>query len=135
MKLFLLLLVSLVVAASIIALPRQIFAADPATGGLVQCGRGDNPGASDECNFDQLVALIQRVITYIMVMSVPLASIVFAWAGFKYLTAAGNMSQIQEAHSIFRKVLFGFIIVLSAWLIVYGITSVLLRDSSYSLLK
>ena len=112
-----------------------VHAADPSSGGLVQCGRGDNPGASDECNFDQLLALIQRVMNYIIVMSVPIASIVFAWAGFKYLTAAGNMSQIETAHTMFRKVLVGFIMVLSAWLIVKGITSALLQDSSYSLLR
>jgi hypothetical protein len=57
------------------------------------------------------------------------AVISFSYAGFLYLTSQGNPGQISKAHGIFKTTAIGFLIVLSAWLIVYAITGSLLNPT------
>lgn len=105
---------------------------------LVPC-KGVNDEGDDDCDFNALMVLFNRIINFIFYVSIPLAAISFSYAGYLYLSAAGNTSQIEKAHKIFEKVLIGFIFILSAWLIVYTITSSLLssdfKDSESNLLK
>lgn len=51
----------------------------------------------------------------------PLAAISFAWAGWLYMSSAGNESNIKKAHEIFGNVVLGLCIALAAWLIVNAI--------------
>lgn len=90
---------------------------------LVPCDGVDVP-----CDFNALMTLFNRVINFIFYISIPLAAISFSWAGYLYLSAAGNTSQIEKAHGIFKTVLIGFIFIISAWLIVYTITHTLLSE-------
>jgi len=93
------------------------------------------PDCPDEgCGWPQLMELAQNIMTFLIAISIPLASIAFAWAGFLYITARGSQSAIDKAHSIFGKVAIGFIVVLTAWLIVWLITSSLLEED-YILLE
>lgn len=105
---------------------------------LVQCSQELDRRTGEfveECDFDELVALIRRVINYLIIIAVPVSAAVFAYAGIKYMTAAGDTGKMAEARRIFTKVILGFVVMLSAWLVVFAITSALLEDSSYSLLK
>lgn len=108
----------------------------------------DNPKDEDfqlvpckgaDCDFNALMTLVNRVISFILYVSIPLAAISFSYAGYLYLSAAGDTGKIESAHEIFKKVLIGFIFILSAWLIVYAITNSLLssdfKDSKANLLK
>src|SRR3989344_5117404 len=89
------------------------FAATPS--GLVVCGNGTN---ATECNFTDLVNQVQTVINFLIFrIASPLAAIMFAYAGFLYVTNGGNESQIKQAHDIFLNVLLGIVIVLAAWLV------------------
>ncbi len=99
----------------------------------------DNPKDKDfqlvpcngvNCDFNALMKLVNRVISFILYVSIPLAAISFSYAGYLYLSAAGDTGKIESAHEIFKKVLIGFIFILSAWLIVYAITNSLL-DSDF----
>lgn len=91
------------------------------------------------CDFNALMTLFNRFINFILYVSIPLAAISFSYAGYLYLSAAGNTGKIEEAHGIFIKVLWGFVFVLSAWLIVYTINKALLssdfKDSKSNLLR
>src|SRR3989344_5583140 len=87
--------------------------------GIVPC---DGP----DCDFPKLILLGQNIINYLILLSIPLAAVAFAYCGFLFLTAAGNESQIKKAKGIGWHVLWGFLAVLSAWLIVYFITQALL---------
>jgi hypothetical protein len=84
------------------------------------------PPCDTNCNFNDLVSLVQRIINWLIIIAVPIAAGLFAYAGFLYITSAGDEGKISKAHGIFRNVLIGFIIVLSAWLVVYTITTALL---------
>lgn len=97
------------------------------SGGIVPCNGPD-------CNFDSLLQLARNIIDFLIVVSIPLAVIAFIYAGFSYITAGGNEGKIKKAHDIFWKVLWGFVFVLSAWLIVQTILAALLKED-YSFLQ
>jgi len=93
---------------------------------------GDSPG--EQCGFNHLLGLTINIIRLLINLSLALATIAFVWAGFLLVTSGGNVSKKEEAKAIFAKVFTGFLIVLSAWLIVWTITNTLLK-SDYILLQ
>lgn len=95
--------------------------------GLVPCGGG---AGEPFCDFDFLIQLTQNVIDFlIVVIGIPLATILFAYAGWLYMSAGGDPGKIARGHQIFRNVLLGLVIALAAWLIVSTISSALLKES------
>lgn len=86
------------------------------------------------CDFAALIQLVKNLITALVYISTFLATGVFAYAGFLLLTSGGNESAKNQAKDIFLKVLKGYLWILAAWLIVYTITTVLLKEG-YTLLK
>jgi len=82
-------------------------------GKIVPCdGVGANP-----CNICHLGTLAQNILTVGIYVAVFLSAILFAYAGFLYLTNEALNKQ-QQAKDIFKNVVLGLIVVLSAWLIV-----------------
>ncbi len=111
---------------SAMLVPAFARADNDATGsGLVPC--------KDACTFNDAVTLVKNVINYIILTSAAVAAGLFAYAGFLYMTAGGESGKITKAHGIFTSAFWGFVIMLSAWLVVYTLTSALLKDG-YSLL-
>ena len=90
-------------------------------------------GVTEVCTFNHLIELTQNLITNLIIISTFLATAAFAYAGFLLLTSGGSESAKTRAKEVFRKVLIGYLWILGAWLLVYTITSVLLRPG-YSLL-
>ena len=86
-----------------------------------------------DCDFGDLVTLLQNLVTNLIVLSTFLATIAFAYAGIILLTSGGSESAKTKAKDVFLKVLIGYLWILGAWLLVYTITSVLLNPG-YSLL-
>ncbi len=82
------------------ALPKQIV---PCTGVACKCS--------------DLVQLAQNIINTSVFMFIFFAAIMFAYAGFMYLTNQAVGMQ-QKAKKIFGHVIGGLIILLSAWLVV-----------------
>lgn len=80
------------------------------------------------CTLSDLVGLVQTIINWIIMISAPVAMVMFAYAGILMVTAGGNEGQIKKAQGIFKNVAIGFAIILSAWLIVYTIISAFLGD-------
>lgn len=109
--------------------------------GIVPCGCNVDANGTvlDKCTFNDFLIGIKNLTNYLIVLAASLAALAFAWAGILYLTAGGNPSQIETAHTIFWKVFKGFIVMLAAWLIVYTITAALIpkekRDQGFTLLK
>ena len=63
-------------------------------------------------------------------LAAPISALMFAYAGFLYMTNNGNESQIKQAHDIFLYVFWGFVIALGAWLVVKVILGFLVGDAS-----
>jgi len=70
------------------------------------------------CGFCDITTLIQNIINFLIYLAVVVATLMFVYAGFKYLTAGGNPERLKSAHKIFWNVFFGLIFVLAAFLIV-----------------
>lgn len=96
---------------------------------LVQCD-----GVTSQCDVDAFVALLVRVMNYLLfAFALPVAAVLFAYAGFLYVTAQGNEGQVSSAHKIFANVLIGFTLALGAWLIVNALVGGLGVDAPFKL--
>ena len=84
------------------------------------------PCDGPNCNFNHLVNLVANIVDFITMISVFVATLLFGWAGWLYVTAGGKPDQIKKAHGIFTTVFWGFVIILTAWLIVNTITNAFL---------
>lgn len=106
-----------------------VFAEDS---GLIPCGNDVKNGkVTDPCGYDDLVTLAKNVIDFLIFkIAAPLGAVMFAYAGFLYLTNGGNESKIKEAHTIFLYVFWGLVVALAAWLIVNFVLTFFLGESS-----
>lgn len=95
----------------------------PASTRIVPC---DGP----DCDFNDLMQLLNNIIKYIILISAPIAACVIAYAGFIIMTS-GVSDKISQAKAMIQKVVIGFVFILGAWIIVNTILLALL-DSSFS---
>ena len=86
------------------------------------------PNCSPNCGYADLLVLVNNIIKWIIWISMPIAAGVFAWAGILYMTT-GVADKKSEAKEMLQKVFIGFVVILSAWIIVNTITNTLLDDS------
>jgi hypothetical protein len=91
---------------------------------LVQC---------DNCGFNDLMALINRVIKFILFdMVIPISAIMFAYAGFLLVFSGADSSGAKtKAKSIFTNTVLGLIIAMAAFLIIRTILSILGYEGSW----
>jgi hypothetical protein len=94
-----------------------------AAGGIVPCGL--NGDAAATCNICTFGSLIQNIINFAIGLSIPLAAVLFAYAGWLYFSNRENSSKIEQAHRIFTSVLIGFASAVAGWLIVQTILKTL----------
>lgn len=111
---------------AILVVPLFSFAADPPHSGLVPpCGEDPDTG---QCiwGFKELMSLIYNVIRFILFkMVVPIAAIMFAYAGFLMVTSGGSVEQAGKARTIFTNVALGLIIAVIAFLVIKTLLSIL----------
>lgn len=102
---------------------------------LIPCGCDNSPvngivEGAEMCTFDDLIILAQNFINFLIFkIASPLAAIMFAYAGFLYLTNGGNESKVKQAHDIFTAVFIGLVVALGAWLLIYFIVNFFLAPS------
>ncbi len=115
------LILLLLLVGSMFASPLA-YAAPKTSSGLIPCGNDETAGkvtVGQECTYDDLIQLAQTVINFLIFgLAAPLGAIMFAYAGYLYITNGGNESQIKQAHDIFLSVFLGLILALVAWLLV-----------------
>ncbi len=104
-----------IIAGLILFTPVFLFAQwSPGDDSIIPCdGTTQNP-----CNLNEMVVLVSNIISFFIYIAPFIAAILFAYAGFLYITAGGKQGQIAEAHKIFTQVAIGLVIMLAAWLIV-----------------
>lgn len=114
------------IVATVLFAPLSVFAADPITT-LGGSGTGLVPQCEGAfCRACDLLSLANNVIQFGVAFSIIIAALMFAYAGILYVTAAGaGTEQIKKAHTVFANVFIGFVIVLTAWLLVNIFFSVL----------
>lgn len=89
-------------------------------GGLVPCD-GVN------CDFKAFMNLINKIIKFILFdMVVPIAAIMFVYAGFLLVTAGGETAGARtKAKTIFTNAIIGLVLAMAAWLIIRTILLIL----------
>ena len=85
-----------------------------------QCN--DPGGCKSICDLAQVAQNILNTGIYIAVF---LSAILFAWAGFLYLTNSANSSGISKAKEVFFNVAVGLVIILVGWLVIDTVMKVL----------
>ena len=70
------------------------------------------------CSCDDLVKLASNVLNYGIFISVFMSALLFAWAGFRYLTQVASPEGKNQAKEILRNVVIGLVMIIAAWLIV-----------------
>lgn len=79
------------------------------------------------CGYSNLLRVIQDIMLFLFKLSIPIAAIALAVAGFKILTARDNAGARTEAKGMMLKVVGGVMIMLAAGLIVNTILGALLQ--------
>lgn len=95
---------------------------------------GENPPGYVPCNFAGLMIQINKLIKIAFMAGVLIAIFGFTYAGFLYVTGGNQPGKRTQASGIFKKVGIGFIIMLSAWLIVSQILDWLAKPGFAALL-
>ena len=91
--------------------------------GLIPCGTTANP---TPCDLNSFMALIYKIINFILFkMALPIAAIMFAYAGFELVSSGGSTEKRGVAKSVFTDAVIGLIIAVAAFLIVKTILSIL----------
>lgn len=81
-------------------------------------------GVNIPCDDKQVFATLQRLLVVVISIGVALIAVAISWAGFLYMTAAGDTGKISRAHEIFKKAAVGFALMVLAFLIVELLFSV-----------
>ena len=83
-----------------------------------------------DCNVCSIAQLAQNLLNIGIYIAVFLSAILFAYAGWQYVTAGGESGKASEAKKIFWNVGIGLILALAAWLIVDIIMKILVSPST-----
>jgi Type IV secretion system pilin len=94
-----------------------------------------NEQGVEECNFNDLMKLLNKFMQFLIWLSASLAILAFCYAGFLYVTAFGEGGKIEQAHKIFSSTITGIIIIMIAWLIVATILKTLEVDQNFSVIN
>jgi amino acid transporter len=81
---------------------------------LVECA-GQGPF---DCKFEDLVKTGETILEFLVQLGTVIAVIVISYAGFMYMTAGDNSGKVKKAHELIWYTTIGFLIVISAWLLV-----------------
>jgi len=99
--------------------------APPASGSLVKC--------TENCEFKDFLILISDVVKFILFnLAVPIAAIMFFYAGFLMVTAGGESAGARtKAKNIFTNTIIGLALAAGAWIIIHTILSILGYNGSW----
>ena len=113
-----------------VLLPVLSFAQPSEGTGLVTCT------AAKDCDWNALLAMINKVINFaLFALALPIAAIMFAWAGVLMVTSAGSTEARSKAKGIFGNVVWGLVLAVAAWLIVSTLLTILGYDGTWIGLK
>ena len=109
-------------------LPASVFAqANLLPGQIVPQKCNVQGGCQSICD---LAEVAQNVLNTGIYIAVFLSAVLFALAGFKYLTNVANSGEISRAKEIFMNVAVGLIIILAGWLVIDTLMKTLVNQDA-----
>ena len=90
-------------------------------------------GCKDNCGWKELMNMINNIIQFILFkMAIPISAIMFAYAGFKLVTAGSDAPEARnQAKSIFSNTAMGLVFAAASWLIIRTILGILGWNGSW----
>lgn len=85
-----------------------------------------------ECQACHAITLVQNILNFIVMIAGGVAVLLFSYAGFLMLTAAGNTGKIEKGKDVFWNVVIGMVIILAGWLIIDTIMKAMFQGSALS---
>jgi hypothetical protein len=82
-------------------------------------------GVKVKCDFNAFVLMINKIISWIIGIAGVIFAITLIYGGFLYMTSGDNPGNKTKATDMMWNTLKGFVIILTAWLIVYTILKTL----------
>lgn len=79
------------------------------------------------CTLNDLVQLANNIMTFLIRLTVAIFVVGIAIVGFKFITANGNPGEISKAKGMLWPMLWGFLLILCAFLLVKLLLSVLAK--------
>ena len=82
---------------------------------------------TDDCQYGAFLTLIHNFVQFVLFkLAVPIAAIMFAYAGFLMVTAGGEAASARtKAKTIFTNAVIGLALAAGAWLIITTILTIL----------
>lgn len=127
-------------------MPFFVFAVETEKGGgLIPCGLTNKELKIDPvtkktiggeiivpCTFDHALILINNVVNFLLFyLAVPLAAVVFTYAGIQLLISGGSSEGMQKAKAVFTSTALGLILAVAAWLIIHTLLAIVGYDGSW----
>ena len=109
-----------------ILIPNAVFGQDGGSG-LVSCtgATGNNP-----CDFCDFITMVNNIVLWLFGVLASIAVLGLVIAGIRLVISAGNPAAMTAAKEMFSNIIIGFVIVLSAWLIVDTVIKTLVGENS-----
>jgi len=98
-----------------IVAPSVVLAANVLPGQIVPQDCNATGGCKSVCD---IATIAQNILNTSIYLAVFLSAVLFAWAGFLYLTNVGSSGQHSKAVEVFKNVAIGLVIIIAGWLIV-----------------
>lgn len=86
-----------------------------------------DPAGSNPCDFADFMTLIENGISNLVLISTFILVFMLVYVGYLLITSQGNTSAWTRSKDVLGKVIWGYVIVLVAWVVVYSITNTLLK--------
>ena len=80
------------------------------------------------CTVCDIAKTAQNLLNTAIYIAVFMSSILFAYAGFIYITNIANHGEITKAKNIFANVIIGLVIILASWLVIDTLMKTLVNN-------
>ena len=91
-----------------------------------ECGGKD---AATACTVCSLTKLARNLLNFAIFLAIVMSAVLFSWAGIRYMTAQGDIGVSKAAKQTLLNVFFGLLLILSAWLIINTLMSLMVNQS------
>jgi TRAP-type C4-dicarboxylate transport system permease small subunit len=71
-----------------------------------------------DCTYENFIQMIKNVLLFLVQIGIAFSALVFVYAGWLYLSSAGDTAKVTKAHEMFTKMITGLLFALGAYLIV-----------------
>ncbi|MFA6158265.1 MAG: hypothetical protein WC763_01405 [Candidatus Paceibacterota bacterium] len=106
--------------------PKQAdFQIVPCTG-VAQKDADGNVISGRDCDFNALIEMANRIIKFLLYLSIPVVLAIIMYTAFLYLMSNGNPAKLEKAKHMFRYVAIGLIWILISFILVYTVLDNLL---------